>query len=178
MWDFICPVCQNDACVVAVGPKKSPILLVGDKPGSQEIKEGKPFAGPTGGVLRAELARVGVDLGALRLCNLWQHPDERPDGRTKKEWDVLRGKCLEHGAQQVLKEGANRKVILLMGSEPVKYFAGVSVEAYNGLCVPSQWFPHAKIVVCVQPAIVFHSGLGELRFALQHFADIIQQEKL
>jgi uracil-DNA glycosylase family 4 len=166
MWDFNCPKCDTDDCVLPTGPKSSPILIIGDKPGQQEVKEAKPFVGATGGVLRAELSRVGVDMGKIRITNLWLHEPNK-----KQE-------CLDYGAQKAIEESKNKKVILLIGSDTCKYFCDCSVEGWNGLLVESAWFPNAKVMASVQPAIAFHSGLGEVRFALKNFADLLMKEKL
>lgn len=166
MWDFTCPVCKSDECVLPVGPKTSPILIIGDRPGVQEVKEGKPFVGATGGVLRTELSRLGIDMAAIRITNLWLH---NPNNEKR---------CLDHGAKKAVEEAMNRKVILLIGSDTVKYFCGESVESWNGLQIPCHWFPQSKVMVSIQPAVVFHSTLGEIRFALNQFAELLKKEKL
>lgn len=163
-WDFDCPICGTDKSVLPVGPRKSPVLIIGDAPGHQEVIEGKPFVGATGGVLRAELARQKIDLKQIRVTNLWLHEPNK------------KSECLEFGFKKALEEGNDRKVILLIGAETVKYFCNLSVEAYNGLLVPCQWFPHAKVIACMQPALVFHKSVGEIRFALGQFADVIRME--
>ena len=166
MWDFECPVCKTDKSVLAVGPKNSPILVLGDKPGVDEVKEGKPFVGATGGVLRTELARYRVDMRRLRITNLWLHEPNANAG------------CLDYGAKKAIEEAKDKKIILLIGSETVKYFCKCSVEEWNGLVVKCEWFPEAKVMACVQPTIVWHSGLGELRFAMEQFANLLKMEKL
>lgn len=55
------------------GPLDAELLLVGEQPGEQEIKEGKPFVGPSGKVLEKALARVGwlrekVMIANIRCC--------------------------------------------------------------------------------------------------------------
>lgn len=163
-FDFECPSCHTVDTVLPYGPRHSPVLIIGDHPGPDELRDGKPFVGATGGVLRSELGRVKLDINRIRMTNLWLHAPNNNDG------------CLEFGAKQAIKEGMNRKVILLIGSDTVKYFTGLSVSEYNGLIVPCQWFPHAVVVVSLQPATVFHGTVGEIRFALQTFADVIKKE--
>ncbi len=163
MWDFTCPVCKSDDCVLPVGPKNSSILIVGDHPGDEEIKEGKCFVGPTGGVLRAELAKVGIDMRAIRITNLWLHAPNK------------NAACLEYGMKKALEESIGKKIILLIGSEPVKQFCGISVEEWNGLEVTSEFLPNARVMASVQPATVFHGGLGEFRFAMQSFSDLLKE---
>jgi uracil-DNA glycosylase family 4 len=165
-WEFECPICHSEDCVLPMGPKSSLILIIGDKPGDQEVKEGKPFVGATGGVLRTELSRVGIDMGKIRITNLWIHPPN-----ANKD-------CQENGAKKAILEAQNKKVILLIGSDTVKYFCDCSVEGYNGLLVQSAWFPNAKVMASVQPAVAFHSGLGEVRFAMSQFAELLKKEGL
>lgn len=163
-WDFTCPVCQTDATVLPYGPRKSPVLIIGDHPGKDELKEGKPFVGATGGVLRTELSRARLDYNRIRMTNLWRHEPNNNDD------------CLEYSAKQAIREGQERKVILLVGSGTVRYFTQLSVEEYNGLVVPCLWFPHAVVLACVQPATVFHGSIGEFRFAINQFMQTIKKE--
>jgi hypothetical protein len=141
-------------------------MIVGNKPGQQEIDERKSFGRAIGGVLRTELAKQKVDLNQIRLTNLWLH-EPNNDSR-----------CEDYGFQKFLKELPGKKVILVVGSDTVKRLCEVSVEGYNGLLVQSNWIPDAKLIACVRPEIAFHSGLGELRFALEQFAKYIKMEKL
>ena len=47
-----CPLYKNATQVVpGEGPTRARIMLVGEQPGDQEDKQGKPFVGPAGGVL-------------------------------------------------------------------------------------------------------------------------------
>ena len=103
----------------------------------------------------------------LRITNLWLHAENK-----NKD-------CLEYGAKKVIEEAINKRVILLIGSDTVKYFCNESVEEWNGLIVPCNYFAGSKIMACIQPATVFHKeGVGELRFALSRFAELLREEKL
>ena len=47
-----CPLYKNATQVVSgEGPTRARMMLVGEQPGDQEDKHGKPFVGPAGGVL-------------------------------------------------------------------------------------------------------------------------------
>ena len=47
-----CPLYKDATQVVpGEGPARARIMLVGEQPGDQEDKQGKPFVGPAGGVL-------------------------------------------------------------------------------------------------------------------------------
>jgi len=76
-WDediYTCPHCKRDDMVLASGSKRSPFLIIGEFPGRDEIKKGKPMVGAMGKVLRNELARANLDMNQIRLTNLWLHP--------------------------------------------------------------------------------------------------------
>jgi len=164
-WDdiYTCPKCKSDECVPAVGSTKSKILVVGEFPGKDEIKSGKPFSGATGAVLRTEMAKVGLDINRMRLCNLWYHVPNK-----NKE-------CLDHGMQLVIKDAMNKQAILLIGSDVVKIFCDMSVSLVNGLQVTSPYLSAPIIMACVQPAVVFSNSIGELQWTLRKFAKLVEE---
>ena len=47
------------------GTRKASLMLVGEQPGDQEDKAGKPFVGPAGRLLDKALAAADIDRGAL-----------------------------------------------------------------------------------------------------------------
>ena len=164
-WDdiYTCPICKSDECVPAVGSTKAKILIVGEFPGKDELKSGKPFSGATGAVLRTELGKVGLDVNRMRLCNLWYHIPNK-----KKE-------CLEFGMQQVIKEAKDKQAILLVGSDVVKTFCDMSVSLVNGLQVTSPYLSAPLIMACVQPAVVFSNSIGELQWTLKKFSKLVEE---
>jgi uracil-DNA glycosylase family 4 len=159
---YTCPICKSKDCVPACGNEASKILIIGEFPGKDEIKSGRPFAGATGTILRTELGRLGIDLGRIRIANLWLH---EPNGSET---------CLMYSAQLIKKEAENKEAILLIGSDTVKYFCGLKVHSVTGLEVKSDYFSVPIIYACIQPATVFHGTFGELRLSLQKFAKRIE----
>lgn len=158
---YTCPICKSTDCVPAGGKQHSKILLIGEFPGEDEVKSGKPFSGATGSVLRTELGKLGADLSQFRITNLWLHkPNHNED-------------CLKYSVEQVIKEAKNKEAILLIGSDTAKFFCGVKVSQWNGLEVKSNYLSAPIIMCCVQPATVFHGTIGELRFALKRFSERI-----
>ena len=59
--------------VFGEGPESSPLMLVGEQPGDQEDKAGKPFVGPAGRLLDKALAEAGIDRSAAYLTNAVKH---------------------------------------------------------------------------------------------------------
>ncbi|TWA79580.1 DNA polymerase [Azospirillum brasilense] len=55
------------------GPEGAAIAIVGEQPGDQEDREGRPFVGPAGQLLTAALEEAGIDRGGLYLTNAVKH---------------------------------------------------------------------------------------------------------
>jgi len=164
-WDsdpYSCPHCGREDCVPAGGSRSSKILIIGEFPGEDEIKAGRPMVGRMGGVLRTELSRLGIDMRRMRLCNLWLHPPNKDEN------------CFNHGVTQAIKEAQNKEAILLIGSDTVKYFCDTNVMSVNGLRVTSPYLSAPIIMASLQPATVFHGALGEVRLALKKFSIAIK----
>jgi DNA polymerase len=59
--------------VFGEGSESAPLMLVGEQPGDQEDKAGKPFVGPAGRLLDKALADAGIDRSAAYLTNAVKH---------------------------------------------------------------------------------------------------------
>jgi uracil-DNA glycosylase len=59
--------------VLGEGPLGAPIALVGEQPGDQEDRQGRPFVGPAGLLLDRALAEAGVDRSAVYVTNAVKH---------------------------------------------------------------------------------------------------------
>jgi DNA polymerase len=58
-------------------------MMVGEQPGDQEDRAGKPFVGPAGRVLDRALAEVGLDRRKLYLTNAVKHFKNEPRGKRR-----------------------------------------------------------------------------------------------
>lgn len=55
------------------GDPHAPVMLIGQGPGEQEAKAGRPFVGPSGEVLNEWLATAGIDRSKLWISNTIKH---------------------------------------------------------------------------------------------------------
>ena len=53
--------CNATQTVFGEGAARAPVMFVGEQPGDQEDRAGKPFVGPSGQLLDAVLEEVGID---------------------------------------------------------------------------------------------------------------------
>lgn len=64
----------------ADGSPSAPLMLVGEAPGAEEDRQGKPFVGPSGQLLDRMLASIGLDRRQIWITNViyWRPPGNRP----------------------------------------------------------------------------------------------------
>lgn len=69
-----CPL-HRDATqtVFGAGHKDARVMLVGEQPGDQEDRQGKPFVGPAGRMLDRALAEAGIDPAEAYVTNAVKH---------------------------------------------------------------------------------------------------------
>jgi uracil-DNA glycosylase len=57
--------------------------MVGEQPGDQEDREGRPFVGPAGRLLDDALERAGIDRNAVYVTNVVKHFKWKPRGKRR-----------------------------------------------------------------------------------------------
>jgi DNA polymerase len=79
-----CPLWERATqTVFGEGPARAAIMLVGEQPGDVEDREGHPFVGPAGMLLRAALEEAGIDADDVYLTNAVKHFKWRPQGKRR-----------------------------------------------------------------------------------------------
>jgi uracil-DNA glycosylase family protein len=79
-----CPLYKHATQVVpGEGPARARIMMVGEQPGDQEDKQGKPFVGPAGGVLAKALADAGINRKLVFVTNAVKHFKFEPRGKRR-----------------------------------------------------------------------------------------------
>jgi len=69
-----CPLWQTGTqTVFGDGRAPAEVMLVGEQPGDQEDKQGRPFVGPAGRVLDEVLELAGIERGGVYLTNAVKH---------------------------------------------------------------------------------------------------------
>src|SRR5262245_33012569 len=58
-------------------------MMVGEQPGDQEDKQGKPFVGPAGAVLDRALAEAGIERKVVFVTNAVKHFKFEPRGKRR-----------------------------------------------------------------------------------------------
>src|SRR5689334_11109248 len=69
--------------VFGEGARRPAIMLVGEQSGDVEDREGEPFVGPAGQLLRDALQEAGIDLATVYLTNAVKHFKWEPRGKKR-----------------------------------------------------------------------------------------------
>ena len=67
--------------VFGEGPAGARVMLVGEQPGDQEDRTGKPFVGPAGKLLDRALAEAGLERRGVYVTNAVKHFNFEPRGK-------------------------------------------------------------------------------------------------
>ena len=69
--------------VFGEGPRTAELMLVGEQPGDQEDRSGRPFVGPAGTLLDRALADAGLERPAVYVTNVVKHFKWEPRGKRR-----------------------------------------------------------------------------------------------
>ena len=105
--------------VFGQGAPDARVMLMGGKPGDDDDKEGKPFAGPAGQLLDAMLAAIGLarDEVYLAQCVPWRPAGAKPP--TPQEFAI----CQPFIERQI--ELVAPSLLVCLGNEPAQNILGV-----------------------------------------------------
>ncbi|MBT9132268.1 MAG: DNA polymerase I [Firmicutes bacterium] len=149
-----CPL-NNTIKVPGVGPNTSPLLIVGEAPGYQEIRQGIPFVGPAGRELNLALTQAGLNRADCYITNSFMcfPQGEHPISLTK-----VANCCKTRLLDEV--RSHQPKVVLALGKIATKSLLGlnVSMTTERGRVCPA---PHlgenTVVVLAYHPAYILRN---------------------
>ncbi len=139
--------------VFGEGPKRAPIMLVGEQPGDYEDVAGKPFVGPAGKILDRALAEAGINRDEVYVTNAVKHFKWEPRGKRRIH---QKPNSREIAACRPWMEAEMRlvkpKLVICLGSTAGQAFFGSSfrVTRERGKVLSSKLAP--KVVATVHPS--------------------------
>jgi DNA polymerase len=69
--------------VFGAGPRRAQLMLLGETPGDEEDKQGKPFVGPAGRLLDSALDEAGLSRDEVYVTNAVKHFRWEPRGKRR-----------------------------------------------------------------------------------------------
>jgi uracil-DNA glycosylase family protein len=139
--------------VFGEGPKRAPIMLVGEQPGDYEDVAGKPFVGPAGKMLDRALAEAGINRDEVYVTNAVKHFKWEPRGKRRIH---QKPNSREIAACRPWMEAEMRlvkpKLVVCLGSTAGQAFFGPTfrVTRERGKVLSSKLAP--KVVATVHPS--------------------------
>lgn len=172
---------------------RAPILILGQAPGAQEVKYGRPFIGPAGRELDRWLAFAGVERFKCAITNVFNCPipsaglaamtastrEAKAEGWTPELPPILRGRHLRpewhaHLARlhlEILEVQPN--VILALGDQALWALSGhFGIETRRGALFQSLQGP--KAIATYHPAYILR---GQWKRRIPAMADVVKAKR-
>ena len=141
--------------VFADGVPGSRVMLVGEAPGADEDRIGRPFVGRAGQLLDRMLSAIGLDRGHVYIANVvpWRPPGNRTP--TPQETQV----CLPFMERQI--ELADPEILVCLGASALRTLLGIETGIKRAR---GSWFAYRR-----------GSGREIRAFATYHPAYLLRQ---
>jgi DNA polymerase len=171
-----CPLYKNATQVVpGEGLKRARLMLVGEQPGDQEDKQGKPFVGPAGGILARALDQAGIVRSDAFITNAVKHFKFEPRGKRRlhkrpNAYEIDR--C--HWWFDLERKLIKPELIVAMGATAVRSVAGrpLAINKVRGRVLPLDG--GGNMLATIHPSYILRVRDDDDRHALfaQFVADL------
>lgn len=146
----------QNRCIYGDGPAQADIFLIGEAPGAEEEKGGKPFIGPAGKKLTEALTDAGLDRSSVYISNAAKC---RPPQNRKPEANEL-ASCLPYLLEEI--EAVQPKVIICLGNVPMGVLTGINKDITKRrgkvLSLTKGLRINAPVMATFHPSSVLHPG--------------------
>jgi DNA polymerase len=158
--------------VFGEGPATAHVMVVGEQPGDQEDKAGRPFVGPSGKLLDRAFDAAGIDRDDVYVTNAVKHFKWARDAKTKRRIHKTPSAGEIRACRPWLEQEialVRPRVIVCLGATAAKALLGrdFSVMKKRGVAVKSEWAP--AVVATVHPSAVLRAPPDQRALAERMF---------
>src|SRR5437868_11700783 len=152
--------------VFGEGSRQADVVLVGEQPGDQEDKQGRPFVGPAGRVLDEALQAAGIDRGSAYVTNAVKHFKWEARGKrrihAKPSWSEVAA-CRPWLDAEL--EAVRPRVLVCLGATAAQALLGrdFRVTRQRGTWVESDLAEH--VTATIHPSAILRQRTEEERHA-------------
>jgi uracil-DNA glycosylase family protein len=154
-----CPLFEHATQTVFGEGSPSRLILLGEQPGDVEDREGRPFVGPAGHLLRELLDEVGIADEDVYLTNAVKHFKWRPVGKRRihDKPNVSEIRACGHWLELEL-AAVSPELVVCLGATAAQALFGRSarVGALRGR--PHPLSPGTRALVTIHPSAVLRAG--------------------
>ncbi len=141
--------------IFSEGPRNARIVLVGEAPGTNEVRLKRPFVGYSGEILNDMLGKVGINRDEVFITNVCHF---QPPGNDFKWFSTKAGQPhLLVGLMQLKKDllAIRPNVVCALGAQPLRVLTNKpSINAWRGSILPSTLIPNLKVVGTYHPSAI------------------------
>ena len=150
--------------VFGEGPSNAKIMFVGEQPGDVEDREGGPFVGPAGQLLREALDEAGIDVAGVYLTNAVKHFKWEPRGKRRIH---KKPNAAEIGACHVWLEAEIAQVkpraIVALGATAAQALVGSAAKVTRDRAKPIPSTLAPLVTLTVHPSSILRAPDAESR---------------
>jgi DNA polymerase len=170
-----CPLWEiNTQTVFGDGPADAAAVFLGEAPGQQEDKAGRPFVGPAGRIFDEGLERAGIDRSTVYVTNVvkhrpWVQSGSRQKNRPPKTSEIKACRPWLEGELALLRP----TIICCLGAVAGRAILGADFKLMTerGAWRTSPYAPH--VLATVHPSFVMIQPADSLeRWRETFFADL------
>ena len=152
--------------VFGEGLRKARVMFVGEQPGDQEDRAGRPFVGPAGRELDKALEEAGIARDEVYITNVVKHFKFEERGRrrihqTPKRFEI--NACLPWLDAEI--EQVQPDALVLLGATAAKALLGSSfrLTQHRGQMLPNEYAP--LLTATIHPSAILRAPDEEARQA-------------
>jgi uracil-DNA glycosylase len=163
-----CPLWETGTqTVFGEGSQSAEIVFVGEQPGDEEDKSGRPFVGPAGRLLDKALAEAGIDRKLAYVTNVVKHFKWQPRGKRRLHQkpnaaEVAACRPWLDAELELLKP----KVLVCLGATAAQALLGRQFRVSKDRGVPVESDLAPVVMATVHPSSILRSDDREQELAL------------
>jgi uracil-DNA glycosylase len=161
-----CPLWKTGTqTVFGEGSPKAEVMFVGEQPGDQEDKEGKPFVGPAGRLLDKAMEEAGIDRSTAYVTNVVKHFKWKAQGKRrihqKPSWSEIAA-CVPWLESELAV--VKPRVLVCLGATAAQSLLGrqFRVTQHRGEPVESELAP--VVLATVHPSSILRADNRDAEF--------------
>jgi len=144
--------------VFGEGKATAHVMMVGEQPGDQEDRQGRPFVGPAGTILDKALAAAGIERTDVYVTNIVKHFKWEPRGKRrlhKKPNAVEISACRPWLDEEI--RAVKPRVVVLLGATAAQGILGrdFRVTQHRGEWLQSRIAPH--VMATIHPSAILRA---------------------